>query len=61
MRHDQRHRASTGKMQSADVGLYDDLHLALLRKAFFVVYQPIVDLASNVVVSLCSGMPPAGT
>ncbi|MGZ2749771.1 EAL domain-containing protein [Burkholderia stagnalis] len=41
----------TGRMQCADVDLYDDLRVALLRNELFVVYQPIVDLASRVVVS----------
>ncbi|MBN3815665.1 EAL domain-containing protein [Paraburkholderia sp. Se-20369] len=31
--------------------LYDDLRMALLRREFLVVYQPIVDIASNAVVS----------
>jgi len=32
-----------------DAGLRDDLQVALLRREFFVVYQPIVDVASNIV------------
>ncbi|WGS47472.1 EAL domain-containing protein (plasmid) [Burkholderia sp. JSH-S8] len=51
MRHVQRHHASTGEMQPVDAGLYGDLHVALSRNELFVVYQPIVDVASNVVVS----------
>nr|WP_254614936.1 EAL domain-containing protein [Burkholderia pyrrocinia] len=51
MRKDQHHIVSTSTIQHADAVLHDDLRVALSRHEFFVAYQPVVDIASNVVMS----------
>ncbi|WP_081069677.1 EAL domain-containing protein [Burkholderia stagnalis] len=51
MHSDPCHADGVSTQQHTDAGLHDDLRIALLRHEFFVVYQPVVDVASNRVVS----------
>ncbi|HDR8861725.1 TPA: EAL domain-containing protein [Burkholderia territorii] len=48
---DKYHAESISVQQRKDVNFRDDLRIGLLQREFFVVYQPVVDVASRIVVS----------
>lgn len=46
---DKYHAESISVQQRKDVNFRDDLRIGLLQREFFVVYQPVVDVASRIV------------